>query len=688
MTANHAALLRRVAAETSDRELLARFGAARDGDAFAELVRRYGPAVFGVCMRVTRQRQDAEDAFQAVFVILARRADAIQKPELLGNWLYGVAVRVARKARRSAGRRRVRETTVAVMPEPAVDPLSPSDHGSVIDEELSALPEWYRDAVLLCDLYGHSRTEAATRLGIPEGTLSSRLAAGRKKLAERLARRGVTLAALVAVAVPAELANAAVASALHTVTGIPIETGIESLTHEGGRAMTKFLGWAGAAVVTLGLGLGAVLALPQPQPAPQSKQPAAPNDPAADDKPANEPPQKPAGTKAKLLRTIDISSRTVNPPFWSPDGVLIGVHLASRDNPILFFDAKTGIGVQSSWSGKFLGFGSSGEEAVSYFVKGGGINGMTKLLVTDITGRRIANPADPFQFGERVTVATDLERGDGRPTAVILGGKAVLVERVDMKTVPNQRGTFNFGGPQGGNNAFGGRGGPFNQQQTVDRYRYRVIDTATGEAGPDIITVPGGSIHVPYLVTPRGDRMIAASQGEKGVNVECFKLPSGERVWLTTIPSTPDANRSPYRLFLSGDGATLAVNHIQQPQPPDPDAGGPVNGSARRTFVTLLRMSDGKPGPEMPDFGRGEFADLNLSHDGRLLAAAIEDTRDKRMVQVWDLSTNKLLKSWNGSGTLAFSPKSYVLAILESVGESPQSSQAILGLWDLSPLVK
>src|SRR5262245_35209319 len=102
MTANHAALLRRVAAETNDRELLTRFASTRDSDAFAELVRRYGPAVFGVCLRVTRQRQDAEDAFQAVFVILARRASTLQNPDLLGNWLYGVAVRVARKARRSA----------------------------------------------------------------------------------------------------------------------------------------------------------------------------------------------------------------------------------------------------------------------------------------------------------------------------------------------------------------------------------------------------------------------------------------------------------------------------------------------------------------------------------------------------------------------------------------------------------
>src|SRR5262252_4534890 len=112
-------ILRRLEqAGPADRELLARFVRQRDQSAFAELVRRHGPVVFGVCRRVTGHPQDAEDAFQAVFLVLARKAAAIGKPDLLGNWWYGVAVRVARKARRSAARRHAREIAVAIMPDP------------------------------------------------------------------------------------------------------------------------------------------------------------------------------------------------------------------------------------------------------------------------------------------------------------------------------------------------------------------------------------------------------------------------------------------------------------------------------------------------------------------------------------------------------------------------------------------
>jgi RNA polymerase sigma factor (sigma-70 family) len=189
-------------AEIADGDLLRRFVATRDEEAFAEIVRRHGPMVYGVCRRVTRHPHDAEDAFQAAFVVLARRAGHVKQPELLGNWLYGVAYRTALEAR--AARRRVQEQPVSSAPEPTApdsggltSPGSPefADLRRVIDEELARLPEKYRAAVVLCDLEGASRADAAARLSIPEGTLSSRLAHARKVLAERLTRRGVTASA-------------------------------------------------------------------------------------------------------------------------------------------------------------------------------------------------------------------------------------------------------------------------------------------------------------------------------------------------------------------------------------------------------------------------------------------------------------------------------------------------------------
>ena len=214
-------ILRRLEhAGPTDRELLARFVQQQDQSAFAELVRRHGPIVVGVCRRVTGHPQDAEDAFQAVFLILAQKAVRIDNPELLGNWSYGVAVRVAQKARRSAARRRAREVAVSHLPDPPAQP-SPAfpELRPILDEELAALPAWYRDAILLCDLRGLSREEAAALLGVPEGTLSSRLTNGRKKLAAQLTKRGVALsvAALPAMVVEAQ-AGVAVPGELLTKT--------------------------------------------------------------------------------------------------------------------------------------------------------------------------------------------------------------------------------------------------------------------------------------------------------------------------------------------------------------------------------------------------------------------------------------------------------------------------------------
>jgi RNA polymerase sigma factor (sigma-70 family) len=217
-----AAVLRAEGGPT-DRELLAQFVADRSEAAFAELVRRHGAMVLAVCRRVTGHPQDAEDAFQAAFLVLARRASQIGRPELLGNWLYGVAYRTALEAR--GLRRRVKELqVVSDTPEPvAPDPGGLTSPGSaeaadlrtVIDEELARLPDKYRSAVVLCDLEGLSRKDAADRLRVPEGTLSSRLAHARKVLAGRLTRRGVTASAgVVATALGRDAAAAAVSPAM------------------------------------------------------------------------------------------------------------------------------------------------------------------------------------------------------------------------------------------------------------------------------------------------------------------------------------------------------------------------------------------------------------------------------------------------------------------------------------------
>src|SRR5258708_2093044 len=179
--------------ETSDGQLLERFICRREEAAFEALVLRHGPMVLGVCRRVLRHVHDAEDAFQATFLVLARKAAGIRRRELLGNWLYGTAYRAALEAQ--AARQRTRETQVSAMPEPEVfdDAADWRELRPILDRELNRLPDKYRVAIVLCDLEGGTRRDVARQLDIPEGTLSGRLTTARRLLAKRLARFGPAL---------------------------------------------------------------------------------------------------------------------------------------------------------------------------------------------------------------------------------------------------------------------------------------------------------------------------------------------------------------------------------------------------------------------------------------------------------------------------------------------------------------
>ena len=179
----------------TDGQLLERFLTQRQEAAFAALVKRHGPMVLGVCRRVLGNLHDAEDAFQAAFLVLVRKGTSLLLRECIGNWLYGVAYHTALKARAVARKRRAKERQVAEMPKP--DPLDRDawqDLLPILDQELNRLPDKYREAVVLCDLEGKTRKRAAKQLQIPEGTLSTRLDRARAMLAKRMARHGLSLA--------------------------------------------------------------------------------------------------------------------------------------------------------------------------------------------------------------------------------------------------------------------------------------------------------------------------------------------------------------------------------------------------------------------------------------------------------------------------------------------------------------
>jgi RNA polymerase sigma factor (sigma-70 family) len=201
----------------NDGQLLAQFLGRRDETAFAALVERHGPMVLGVCRRLLGSEADAEDAFQATFLVLVRKAGSLTGRPVLGDWLHGVARRTALNARRLAARRRQKEQTMA-RPEATGGEVR-DDWLALLDEELSRLPEKYRLPIVLCDLEGRGRQEAAERLGWPEGTVAGRLARGRAMLAKKLARQGVALSAgTLAALVCQEAARAVMPPALATAT--------------------------------------------------------------------------------------------------------------------------------------------------------------------------------------------------------------------------------------------------------------------------------------------------------------------------------------------------------------------------------------------------------------------------------------------------------------------------------------
>ena len=180
--------------EATDAQLLLRFAQKRDQAAFAALVTRHGPTVWGVCERVLRQTEDAEDAFQATFLVLARKAGAIGRPALLGNWLYGVACRTAQEAKGKRFRRQAKERQHVPPPSGEETPhLVWSDLRPVLDQEVNGLPDKYRTPFVLCHLNGMTNEEAARHMGCPAGTVMSRLAWARERLRVRLTQRGITL---------------------------------------------------------------------------------------------------------------------------------------------------------------------------------------------------------------------------------------------------------------------------------------------------------------------------------------------------------------------------------------------------------------------------------------------------------------------------------------------------------------
>lgn len=656
-------ILRRLdfAGPAGDGALLERFARERDNAAFAELVRRHGGMVLGVCRRVTGNATDADDAFQAAFLVLAKKAGAIRNPELLGNWLYGVAVRVAGKARRAASRRRVREVQVATMPDPPTPARedSVSDLGPVLHEELAALPAWYREPIVLCDLRGVSRPEAAKALGVPEGTLSSRLANGRKKLADRLARRGVALGVT---AVPTVLgeAKAAVTEDLVSKTcglvadwaaGGAVAGSVARLA--GGSSTvrkTLLFGVMTMAVAAAGVGYAA-----RPGDPPKPADPARPL-PALVAAP--EPEQKP-GDKAiafaapRRLTAIDLPVEDVSRMAWSPDGKGIAV-LAPRKagkqrgpvgpGPIVvlvvpdaFAAAQDYLGFTLWSNSSLVGFTPDGKQIVTDLREPGLVSGRHQLKFWELR-----QPADP-------TRTVELEADEANQYVFAPNGKSF---RSVTRTMT--------------------RSGVSTSLDVRD------VDIATGEAGKALLTLEGE--FVAFTLSANGKRFAAFDVNDK---LWVYEVSTGKKLWALTLRLDADrGNTNYFNLRLSPDGRRLLL--LKAFNPP---------------FVFDVDSGEQLPRLEGLDAAKGTIPRADFTADGRLVVIsgqqlaiamiAVPPGEAPRtgwsergpFLSVWDTSTGKLVKTWNREPrTVAFHPTRPVLAVLENNGEGDTR----LGLWDFT----
>lgn len=252
-----------------DAELLSAFLKQKSQAAFTQLVERHGGMVLGLCQRMLGHTQDAEDAFQATFLVLAQKASTLHHAGPLGPWLYGVARRVAMKARS-------RRPQVHLLAEEHLEALQEGDAMAVndwselrplIDEEISGLPEVYRTAFILCHLQGMSKAEAARQLGCPEGTVSSRLMRAKELLQKNLTQRGVTLAsisllapALAPATVSASLAEATVTLGMQAALGATLASATSASVLQLAQGASQAMFMTKLKLTALGLVVAASLA--------------------------------------------------------------------------------------------------------------------------------------------------------------------------------------------------------------------------------------------------------------------------------------------------------------------------------------------------------------------------------------------------------------------------------------------
>jgi RNA polymerase sigma factor (sigma-70 family) len=596
------------AGELSDRQLLQRFTLGHEEAALAALVQRHGPLVRGVCRRLVANEHDADDVFQATFLVLVCKAGSIRKADSLGSWLHGVAYRIARKAQASAAKRQRQEkqTGSTLAPDPAEE-AARRELRRLLDEELGRLPEKYRAPLVLCYLEGKSHEEAARHLRWPNGTVCGRLARARELLRGRLAHRGLALSAgLFATLLAEEQGSAAVPGALLIATlkstGL-IAAGTEpaagvlppqvaALTQGVLRAIAVSRLKAAALLLLAGSILAAAAAgLAQPT--------GAPRPPQGRDEGGPQPPTKDAG-QAGAERTKAGTDLSGDP---LPAGTL------ARLGTARFRHGAAVRAVAYSGSGKVIA--SAGDDHMIYLWDAG----TGKLLrplqghSREVTAIAFSPDGRTLASGSMDTAVCLWDTATGKKLRQIGAGKQGSVASV----------SFSPGGRRIAAGSYGG---------TI-----RIWEVATGKS---LQQLRGGPDEVLVAFSPRG-QILASSPGDNSVRL--WDLAAGKE-----LRRLRGAQKRIASLAFSPDGKTLA-------------AGG--EAERRDQAISLWEVASGK---ELRRLAIGGVKALAFSPDGQTLAAGGYDSA----IRLWDVAGGKevrqLARPVGNVTSLAFSPDGRALA--------------------------
>jgi RNA polymerase sigma factor (sigma-70 family) len=685
-----------------DRELLGRFVRAHDEAAFTALVERHGPMVLAVCRRALHNASDAEDACQATFLVLARKAPSVRKAESLAGWLHGIACRVCANLKRERRRRWRRER--AALPTPPPEPpaeVSWREVRAALDEELLQLPDRLRAPLILCYLEGHTRDQAAQQLGLTPGCLHGRLERARRLLSGRLARRGFTLsAALLASAFggaaraapsPTLVLSSARAAAL-LARGRPVPTALVpghvlSLTQKvlHGMFLTR-LTLTLSALACAALLLAAVGGtLTSAGPAPDPKTP-----PPGDPRPALGKEPLPAGAVRRLgSRRFRIAGRC-GFALSAPDGK----HLLVQANPslssyashgLVLLDADTGLRVRTFEDSRRVPKCGTMSEAIrpaAFSPDGKTLYGLgwhkaeeKREEVGNIIGRVWAGIDNPCQ---RVLLVWDVATGKRKAEHDLPPGEGLGSSLIGLTVSPDGKRLYVYG-------ALRMEIGP--DRRVLGVPGLHVLDAATGKklqtwegAGHPVGMIAGGK----ELITFRRGAPITAHDIESGKPVRTFPLaglitsvvfsPDGKTVAAVAIGGDGDKRTCTVKLW---DAATGRALHRLAADPRtisyfSPRLAFAADGKtlflgASSGRILRWKLPDGRPLSDWPAH-HGSIRELfpRPGKDELISVGASDDA-----VCRWDAATGRRLsatEAYTGEIALARAPGGKQVAIVDAAG--------------------